>query len=351
MTTFNNEMLILAREFRGFSQKELAEKLGIGQGTLSKMENGIFDIKDDIENISSVLNFPIDFFYSQNQRFEISTHYYRKKVSVPQKIFTQYKATLNILRQNIEKFLESVEIEINLPTWDVDKNGSPSHYANFLREVWKLPQGRLENLVDIIENNGIIVFYVDFGEETKLDGLSIYTKNNQPVIFLNKSYSFDRLRFTLAHELGHLGMHFGKKISSERDVEKEAMEFASEFLVPISEIRPYLSNLNIEKLGDLKRYWQVSMSSLLEKSRKSNSINDNQYKYLRIQLLKMYGKREPFIVPEEKPTLIKEIIDTFMEELDYSLSDLSKMLMLSIKDVEKFYFDPKKRFQIIKKNN
>ena len=43
----NHHMVTLARDVRAVTQEELAYRLRIGQGTLSKYENGVLDIPDD----------------------------------------------------------------------------------------------------------------------------------------------------------------------------------------------------------------------------------------------------------------------------------------------------------------
>jgi len=58
MVKFNSEMLILAREARGLSQEELAEQMGVKQGTLSKIENGLLDVTEYLQKICDTLNFP-----------------------------------------------------------------------------------------------------------------------------------------------------------------------------------------------------------------------------------------------------------------------------------------------------
>jgi len=351
MVKFNSEMLILAREARGLSQEELAELMGVKQGTLSKIENGLLDVADYLQKICDTLNFPETFFLQEGRRFEINAHYYRKKIAIPKKDFSQAKAIVDIIKRNLDKLLLSIEVpRENLPKWDVSKNGSPSLYANYLREFWRIPKGKLENLTTIIENNGILVVHVDFGS-AKLDGLSMYTETNQAVIFLNKSMSGDRMRLTLAHELGHLGMHFAKIIDTVRDVEKEAMEFASELLVPSVEIMPHLSRLNLEKLADLKRYWRISMGAILYKAKELNLVKDNTARYLWTQFRKLnYHIQEPIEleVPVEKPTLVKEIIEAFINDLDYSKPDLAKLLSINLDDFESFYFQSRVKFKVVR---
>jgi Zn-dependent peptidase ImmA (M78 family)/DNA-binding XRE family transcriptional regulator len=341
MVKFNPDMLILAREARGLSQGELADKMGIKQGTLSKIENRASNGEEYLEKISVALNYPLSFFHQDFKRFEINAHYYRKKITIPKKELSQSKALIDILQCNIEKLLQSVELPAeNLNMWDVSMYGSPSLYANHLREFWRIPKGKIDNLTNIIENNGIVVVHVDFASP-KLDGLSMRTEKNQAIIFLNKNLSGDRARLTLAHELGHLGMHFAQIIAQDRDVEEEAFEFASELLVPSSEIKHHLSRLNLEKLADLKRYWKISMQAILYKAKKLDLIKDNTYRYLLTQFRSLnYHINEPkdLEVPLEKPTLIKEVLDTYLNDLEYSKAELAQLLCLNLDDFNDLYY-------------
>ena len=43
---FNPEMLILAREARGITQSEMAKKLSVSQGNVSKIESGMIRVSD-----------------------------------------------------------------------------------------------------------------------------------------------------------------------------------------------------------------------------------------------------------------------------------------------------------------
>ena len=66
---------------------------------------------------------------------------------------------------------------------------------------------------------------------------------------------------TLAHELGHLVMH---RFPSP-DMENEAHAFASAFLMPAGDIRPYLQSrrIDLQLLASLKPEWRVSMQSII----------------------------------------------------------------------------------------
>jgi len=82
-------------------------------------------------------------------------------------------------------------------------------------------------------------------------------------VLLNSAAPTDRKRMTLAHELGHLVLHSQEVTPG---LEREAGEFAAEFLMPIEVIRTQLRNLKHGRLHDLKREWGVSMQALIERA-------------------------------------------------------------------------------------
>lgn len=75
----------------------------------------------------------------------------------------------------------------------------------------------------------------------------------RPVMLVNERTPTDRLRLTLAHELGHLYMH---SLEITEDMEHEADEFAAEVLMPVQVIRTQLRNVTLGRLHDLKRGWE-----------------------------------------------------------------------------------------------
>lgn len=350
MQKYNVEIIKLAREARFITQEELSQLLNIEQGTLSKVEKGIL-LADEglIEKISKILDFPITFFYQEKKVIPVEGHY-RRKISLPVKQMKQYIAQMTIAEWHLSRLMDEVELlPPNLPTWDVTKDGDPSMCARYLREFWKVPRGRIDNLTKLIEDNGIIIIPLDLGE---LDGFSTYFNGNIPVIFINKKLPPDRYRLTLAHEKGHLIMHFGNKVGQDRDLEKEAFQHGIEFLVPESQIRQYFSKVTIEKLADLKAYWYVSMQALLRYSNTLGMVKPNQYRYLWMQMGSLgYRRNEPVKIPSEKPSLISEIINVFITSLGYSKQELATVLETSMKDLEKFYFESENNLRIIRGNN
>ena len=344
MRNFNVEILALTRESRGYTQTELSQLLNVEQGTISKIENGRLSINDElVEKVAQVLEYPLDLFYDEERVIRVEGHY-RKKISLPIKQVKEYKSKMTLAERQINKLSDAVELPIpNIPSWDLESEGPIQEAAAHVREYWNIPRGRIEDLAKVIEDNGIIIVPLDLGD---MDALSTYSaKYHLPLLYINKRRPADRIRFNLAHELCHYICHFGKKIpssSEERDIEKEANFFASELLLPSHEILPQLTNINIEKLAELKRYWKVSMQAILYKAKDLGTITQNQYYYLFKQMSSLgYRKKEPVDVPFDNPTLLGEVIQTYIDELGYTKQELADILFLSMQELEIIYFNAK----------
>jgi Zn-dependent peptidase ImmA (M78 family) len=340
---FNYKMLILARESRGLNQSELAEKTGLPQSTISRIEHGFVAKVDDetINTLSSYLNYPKSFF---NQSFNIFPHnlYYRKRLKVNAKTINKAEAIMNIYRANVQSLLKSVDLpETNIPIIDETRDGKPDRVAMYLRQFWKIPKGPIMDLTKLLEGKGIIIIPLDFDTE-HIEGLSMITDTGNYIIFLNNAFPGDRQRLTLAHELGHLIMHLSSVngVDENVDVEKEAFLFASEFLMPKNEIaHNYKTRLTINKLIDLKRYWKVSMQAILKWGQELGEVDYNRARYLWAQFNTMgIKKKEPFDLPKEKPSLLQEIINMhYSKDIGFTKKELADILCLSVKEFEQKY--------------
>ncbi len=337
--TVNSKRFIIARESRGMNQIELADKIGVQQGTISKIETGILKCdKDMLKKISKTLKYPESFFYADIDQYPVNL-FYRKKPTTTSMSISQIEARMNIYRDNIETLLRSVDFNSNI-VYLPDKD--PIEVAKFYRNKLGIPRGPIENIVDVLEKNGIIIIPYQFGTD-KLDGISMNTRNGQPIIFINKGFSGDRERLTIAHEFAHIVLHLRSEHpfdKSLQEMEKEAFLFASEFLMPQEEIFSQLNvgKLTIAKLADLKRYWKVSMAAILHWAQDINAITSNQSRYLWAQLTSMgYRKEEPIVIPKQQPKLLKSIIDFFVTELHYSKKEVSDLLYLFEDEFEEMY--------------
>jgi Zn-dependent peptidase ImmA (M78 family)/DNA-binding XRE family transcriptional regulator len=352
----NPDMLKLARESRGLTQKELCEKMDVRQGTISKIENRLLPFGPEIaERATNALDYPINFFSRCKTIHPLSVTYYRRNLNLSAKTLQQIEAKIDIACLHIESLMDSVEYgSPNLFVWDVKKYGEPERAAKTLREQWRIPKGPIRKLLQLIEDNGILVVEFDFGVDT-VDGIAVRGAHNLPIIFFNKNLPNDRKRLTVAHELGHLAMHIGQIIEEDRDEEDEAFRFASEFLVPNADFSKSFTRLDLPTLAGMKQYWAVSMSSLIVKAQKTSRITANQARYLWAQMAKNnYLKREPqsLDVIFEEPTLLKEVIDVHLNDLKYSTEELTTILALHPAEFKQLYLGERKGlFQITRNSN
>lgn len=324
MREANPEMVIIARESRGLSQSGLAREMGISQGILSKIETGSRPPSDElVTKLSKALDYPEKFFFQMGRKYP-GISYHRKRKSIPQKALNRVEASVNIIRMHFEAMFKNVEVvENNIPRFRIDEEEmSPSDIARAVRQKWMLPTGPIENLTQVVEAAGCIIFHCDFGTRM-MDGLSISMPKYPPMIFINKDIPGDRLRFTIAHELGHIVMHEYYTPT----MEDEANAFASEFLMPEQDIRHELTRVSMEKLASLKMRWRVSMQALLMRATKLNKISDRNRRHMWMLMGKAgYRTHEPINIPFEKPSLFKEIIDIHLDELYYSIEELCDVM-------------------------
>ena len=145
--SINFEMIILAREARGLTQRELAEKLSVSQGQLSKIESGVQEIPDTLlSKLSSVLDYPEHFFALSERIYGPGTGelFHRKRQSLSQRVMNKIHAEINIRRMHISKFLQGVELENKFHFHNASEFDSPPDIARAVRASWQagLPPGR-----------------------------------------------------------------------------------------------------------------------------------------------------------------------------------------------------------------
>jgi Zn-dependent peptidase ImmA (M78 family)/transcriptional regulator with XRE-family HTH domain len=303
---FNPGMLTLGREAKGYTQKDLADKIDCTQSRLSRIEAGeMIPQESDLQSFVNILERSRDFFFQQGATTPASVSFYRKTQTLPLKMFRRCNAEMNIRRLEIEQQVGNKKLaKRELPYLPPEKNDGAKAVAQTVRRMCDIKSGAVYHLTQLVEDMGCVVVDYSF-PSTKLDGLCIRALEKPPIIFLNKDLPKSRRRLSLAHELGHLIMH----VNPHKDVEDEAWEFASEFLMPSVEIANQFNGLNLDKLGELKKQWGVSMQAILYRAKKLETIGDSYNRFLWMQIGKCgYRINEPFedAIPAEIPTELEK---------------------------------------------
>jgi Zn-dependent peptidase ImmA (M78 family)/DNA-binding XRE family transcriptional regulator len=321
----NPEMLIVARESRALTQTALARKTAIPQSSISKFENGVLELTgENLAKIAAVLDYPVHFFFRSGHvyGFRSPCFYHRKRVTLSVLKLKEIQARMNVLRIQAATILDGVDVEtaVSFQRLDLDDYGTPERVAALVRANWRLPMGPIRNLVHAVEAAGGVVVRASLVTR-KLDAVSHWGVGQRPLFFLNDEMPDERLRFTLAHEIGHIVMH----ASTNPDQEQEADRFASEFLMPAQEIRADLHDLTLARARELKPYWRVSMAALVRRAYDLDQISYRQYRRLFTRLGQLgYRINEPGSLPREEPSVLSEAIKVHLNEHGYSVAELAR---------------------------
>ena len=323
----NSRILRIARVAKQLTQKELAERLGVSQGKIAKWEDGLLTPSDaEIDKLGESLECATALFESGDEwQFATCCLYHRKRVALPATLLSTIHARVNLAGIGIGRMLQNVAMTsaIEYPTLDVDEYDGAQRVSQLLRTAWGIPPGPISSLVHFIEAAGGIVVPMDF-ETNLLDAVSLRPRGLRPLFFINSQSPTDRCRFTLAHELGHIVMH---TIPSP-NAEAEADEFASEFLMPASDISsdPDFAKFSLAKAARMKVRWRTSMQSLIMKAKSVGAITPRQHRSLFTQLSAAgYRKREPVRLEPEHPQTLGRLISVHRNDLGYSEADMAAL--------------------------
>jgi Zn-dependent peptidase ImmA (M78 family)/DNA-binding XRE family transcriptional regulator len=344
---FNHSLLVLAREARALTQSELSAAISLGQGTLSKYETGMLEPTPDVvEELARELGYPTSFFYQSDQPYGFPPYHYRKRKKLSAKTLGRVSAEMNIRRMHIKQLFVSFSRSTNkfIPEIDRDdyhgKSRKPLNIedvARTLREMWMLPRGPIPNMIELLEDNGAVVVPCNFGTDL-LDALSQRIDGMPVLIYINVNAPADRLRLTLAHELGHMVLHT-TTLHDDDTMEAEADAFAGAFLLPAEDLKPQLRRgLDLRHLANMKLYWKVSMAAIAVRADRLNLVTPYQNKSFFIEMGRLgYRRREPNEPPREEPKLLKQMIAFHRNKLGYSTLEMCKLLRLSEKDYAEMY--------------
>lgn len=337
------DMLRLARQRLGFTQKEAAARLGVAQPVLSRFENGL-GVPDTafLMKAARVYQVPQDFFDIRDPVYgpPVSVHpMTRGRSDVTARELDAISAELNIRMMHVARFLDGVDFNqsADIPAMDVEQYGSAEKIAATVRAHWRVPSGPVRNLTDLVERAGAIVGFSRFGGAS-VSGVTMRVPGRPPLILLNRVHPADRKRWTLCHELGHLICH---RFPTPH-MEEEANRFASAFLLPEAEMRDafFGRRITLELLAGLKKEWRVSMQSLLYRAHDLGYLTANQNRYLWQQIsARGWRLREPADTEfePEAPQVLPAIMNAHFSVLGYSPAELQQLIRIHEDEFREMY--------------
>jgi Zn-dependent peptidase ImmA (M78 family)/transcriptional regulator with XRE-family HTH domain len=301
-----------ARELRGLTQTELAQTVGSPQESIAKVEGGLLPGAELLHPIALATGFPAAFFQTPLvEEFPAGSLQFRARADMTRKQRAQAHRYAQLLFEIHQQLAAKVEWAPPLTIPRIDDE-SPIAAAQIARTSLGLsPDTPVPHLINTIERGGVAVLGLPLSLPSR-DAFSGWA-STKPFIAISSVDAGDRLRFTVAHELGHLVMHRAAK-GSVVQLEAQADAFAAEFLMPSGIMRSLFKvPVTLASLAPLKPIWRVSVQALVRRAKDLQIISTRQYYYLSEQVARMgfRTKEGAHTIQPEKPRALRQLLEMF----------------------------------------
>ena len=303
-----------AREICKLTQSQLAHEVGVAQSTIAKMEVDVRDWPDEVvQAIAMRTGFPVSFFHQGvGPEFSLGSLLFRCRASLSSADKTRIRQLGQLIFELEEKMAARTKpIPLHLPSFQGEDAVDAARVTRASLGI--PPDTPIPHVINRIERNGVFVFALPHSAD-RFDAFSLWSDNDprRPVMMINSGKSGDRLRLSVAHELGHLVLHKSPR-GSLREIEKQAYAFAREFLLPKEAMKREIKRpVTLTTLAALKPRWGVSIQALIRCAYELDISSEGQYRYLSEQISKLGWRcHEPenLDIPVEKPRLFRKLAE------------------------------------------
>ena len=336
--------LSFARELKGLTKKELAERIGKTPSAITQYEKEKSGISlETFVALANALSLPLSFFSKHTPKLPDANFgqcHFRANRRVPQveriKAFSYAVQVFTVYEYLASKGIKFPSAAF--PTFDGSQISERQieGIATEVRSAIGLGTGPIPDMARLLESIGIRIILVP-AESVKLDGFATWF-NGIPCVMIDSDSSASRMQFDYAHELAHLVLD---EESTPEDVlvERRANRFASAFLMPATSFkedcpRSYRQSLFIS----VKKYWRVSIAAALYRARELGILSENSYKSAlirrsragtRTQEEEEFQHAYPTRLDQAMKLISHEVrLDEMADELGMRLTDLRELLEL-----------------------
>jgi Zn-dependent peptidase ImmA (M78 family)/DNA-binding XRE family transcriptional regulator len=317
-----------ARKANNLSLRNLAEKVEISHMAISKYERDL-DIPSSgvLLRLAQALGVSIDFLF-RPETISVQLQAYRKHTALGVK---EQEAIQMRIQEWLERYLEvesffpDEQRTVSLPNVPIHSLDQVEEIALELRSNWSLGLDPIENLTQLLEDQGIKIGLVAGFEH--FDACT-FLANGFPVIVTKADLPGDRQRFNLGHELGHQIMDVQEGLNSEAACHR----FVGAFLAPKQAVCFELGSgrtaLDINELYLLKRKYGLSMQAWIFRAKDLEIISENAARRL-FQRFRARGwhRNEPGeALPTERPLRMERLIYRALAEDLISRSKAQELL-------------------------
>lgn len=324
------------------TKKELAQKAQLSAMAISHYESGNRKPTVDIINrLAKALNArPMDFLRARNDKLSFVHGDFRKRSALnlgnqeymreeAEAYFNRFYNIVDILGDHVL----ADPPDMNCLVLDADDEIN----AKRLREHLGFPsEGPIGALIGALENNGILVHQFAANNE-KFDGMH-GTVEERPFIIVNSNMNTERQRSTLVHELAHMFFVWPDDME-QAVVEKKATAIAGAFLFPKQDVLRELGIRRSQITKDMVMVaieYGVSLQLLAVRAKICGVISDDVHVAFRKRISALgWAKHEPSRIPDEKPTLMTQLVYRAVNEQEISIQKGAELLQTSYEDVAK----------------
>ena len=353
ISNVNPSKITEARDSRAVSMEELATYVGVTRQSISKYERGIAKPSTEVlQSISYYLDFPVSFFHSTDSSVPANniTLFFRSNSNISKKVKSACKYQIewiDEIKAKLETYVDFVDQ--NVPVVDKDYEDISleeiENLALSIRQQWGLGDAPINDLIGVLENNGVIVSPLSINRLCEFKGIDAFSSwiIGTPYIAYNPAKkSAVRTRFSILHELGHLVLH--SSIPNEDAIKKDIIDkadmqadrFAAAFLLPATSFVKDVYGTSLSSLEVIKQKWGVSMSAIIKRYETLDLMTENQLNYLKRQMTaKKYWYKEPLDdqITLAPPEIIRDAIMMLVDNNIVSKELFLHLVKLSADDV------------------
>lgn len=245
--------------------------------------------------------------------------------------------------RNALLFFRWIERHFRLPdcTLPVEDGAAwtPCEAATALRGDWGYGENPLPDMTGLAEAHGVRLFTLpSVGKE--VDAFS-FMFDTVPYVAVDASKTAERVRFDIAHELGHLLLHassMSENIAS-RDVESEAHEFAANLLMPERRVKAVIpTHASIADIIKGKRYFKVSAMAMTRRAHELRRLTDWEYRQTCSALTAQgYRSSEPNGIASERSKVFSFVAQTNRNK-GLSSNTISEEIGLTVQELHDLSF-------------
>jgi transcriptional regulator with XRE-family HTH domain len=313
----------LARQIAGLSLRDLAAKAGLSHTAINKYENNRATPRSGaLIRLADALDLGVEFFLRPPRVKDLRPSY-RKQPDLPEE---EEAKIIGRVQEWLERYLETEAIlmedgleegvAFEFPEgfpYLISTLEETADAARHLRQAWGLGSGPIKDLTEILEDRGIKVGLIP--ADRRFDACALWANGDtgSPVIVAREDQPGDRLRFSLAHDLGELMLKCPPEWAEEIDT--AANRFAAAFLVPEIAARFELGlrrrTISLYELHMLKHKYGFSMMAWIYRAKSLEILAADAADELLEPFLKIdwsVGKEPGDDYPAEEPTRLKRMV-------------------------------------------